>query len=523
MKMRDRLFIFSTVQLMVFGALFAIAYWQFSSSILPTFHRNLHEKAASVATAIGGQIDVALATSDAELAASTVEPYTSDPDFERVVLRTKAGEILLDRGHATSPPFTGRAHIAHRNGEAIETWVPVSLEGMELGAVSITFSTARIDAFATWARWLALVVAAVWITALVYSMWFARSFVLPLRAMMRFSRRVAGGTLTERLAVDASDELRGLQEDLNAMASDLERREIERQRRKGEAEKLQQALLVMSRTAGMAEVATNVLHNVGNVLNSLNISVSLIVQQLNESKLRSLVKLVETFDQAPGGIVAFLGTEKGKLVPSYMTSLASRLSAEQAALLLELASVTSNVDHIKMIIATQQSYAHRSDTTEVVEIATLIDDALRMGEVSFSRHGIEVSKDYEEGLTVETDRHRLLEILINVVSNARHSLKLAGQSKLRLAVELRRSAGGVSIKISDTGVGIAADNLDKIFQHGFTTKLDGHGYGLHACANAAKELGGSIAASSAGAGLGAEFTIELPLQCPKRGAHAVAA
>ncbi|MDQ3368557.1 MAG: ATP-binding protein [Myxococcota bacterium] len=523
MKMRDRLFIFSTVQLMVFGALFAVAYWQFSSAILPTFHRNLHEKSASVATAIGGQIDVALATDDADLAASTVLPYTRDPDFEHLLIRTQTGELLLERGRATSPAFTGPAGVAHRDGTAIETWLPVSLEGVELGAVSITFSTARIDAVGTWASWLALVVAAVWITALVYSMWFARSFVLPLRAMMRFSRRVAGGTLTERLAVDATDELRGLQEDLNSMASDLEGRELERQRRAREAEQLQQALLVMSRTAGMAEVATNVLHNVGNVLNSLNISVSVIVQHLNESKLRSLVKLVETFDQAPGGIVAFLGTEKGKLVPAYLSTLATRLGAEQAALLAELASVTSNVDHIKTIIATQQSYAQRSDMTEVVEIATLIDDALRMGEVSFSRHGIEVCKEYDEGVTVETDRHRLLEILINVVSNARHSLKLAGPKPLRLGVQLRRTVDGVSIKISDSGVGIPAENLDKVFMHGFTTKPDGHGFGLHACANAAKELGGSIAASSAGAGLGAEFTIELPLQGPKRGAHGLAA
>jgi C4-dicarboxylate-specific signal transduction histidine kinase len=187
--------------------------------------------------------------------------------------------------------------------------------------------------------------------------------------------------------------------------------------------------------------------------------------------------------------------------------------------LAELASVTSNVEHIKTIIATQQSYAHTSDMTEVVQLSNVIDDALRLGEVSFSRHGIDVVKDFEPNLAIETDRHRLLEILINVVSNARHSLKGSTTSKRVLAIHLRRVDHGISITISDTGVGIPATNLDRVFQHGFTTKPDGHGFGLHACANATQELGGSIIATSAGPGLGAEFTITLPLQSPKRRNH----
>jgi two-component system NtrC family sensor kinase len=177
----------------------------------------------------------------------------------------------------------------------------------------------------------------------------------------------------------------------------------------------------------------------------------------------------------------------------------------------------TNVDHIKTIIATQQSYALGSNMIETVPIAGLIDDALRMGEVSFSRHGIEVIKDYDDIASIETDRHKLLEILINVVSNARHSLKVAGSPKLQLGVHLRLTEPGISIAISDTGVGIPAENLDRVFQHGFTTKRSGHGFGLHACANAARELGGTITAASDGPGRGAVFTINLPLRHAKRG------
>lgn len=521
-KMRDRLLIFSTVQLLLFGAVFGVAYWQFSNTVLPTFERNLHDKAMSVASAIGGDLDVALATDDRDLAASAAASYVNDPDFQHLLIRTAKGDVLLEHGEHRGMIFVGPPRRARWEAGTVKTWANVVLEGVQLGEASITFSTARIDTLRTWARWLVLVVGSVWLLALVYSVWFARSFVRPLRAMMRFSRRVAGGTFVDRLTVNGRDELRGLQEDLNAMAADLETREAERRNRAIETAAMQQALVVMSRTAGKAEVATNVLHNVGNVLNSLNVSISVITDQLKTSKVSSLTKLLAIFEQTPGGITAFLATEKGKLLPTYLATLIAHLAAENATLLAELASATSNVDHIKTIIATQQSFADRPNMTETVAIGPLIDDALRMGEVSFSRHGIVVTKDYDDDVTVDTDRHRLLEILVNVVSNARHALKDATHATKRLGAQLRRTEAGISIVISDTGVGIAEDQLPRIFQHGFTTKPDGHGFGLHACANAAKELGGTISATSAGIGHGAELTIHLPLRLTPRGSHATA-
>jgi signal transduction histidine kinase len=480
--------------------------------------KNLDEKTLGMVFAIGREIDVALATEDSELAKATVAPYVSDVDFAHVEVRNAAGRVLLELGTAIGDTFGGPSSTAHDHGDAIEAWMPVTLEGVKLGAVSIAHSTARIDALATWAKRGVFAVGTIWLLALIYSIWFARSFVLPLRAMVRFSRRVASGTFTERLEVNASAELRALQEDLNAMANDLELREADRQRRAEETKEMQAALLVMSRTAGMAEVATNVLHNVGNVLNSLNVSVSVIGDQLRDSKVKSLARSLDAVGAA-GGLVGFLATEKGKLLPQYLTSVAARLTDENTQVLAELASVASNVDHIKAIIATQQSYAHSSDMTEAVQIADVIDDALRIGEVSFSRHGIDVVKDYEPDLAIETDRHRLLEILINVVANARHALKDGTSEKRVLAIHLRRLDNAVSITISDTGVGIPAENLDRVFQHGFTTKHNGHGFGLHACANATQQLGGSITATSAGPQMGAEFTITLPLKCPRWGHH----
>ncbi|MCX5744691.1 MAG: ATP-binding protein, partial [Proteobacteria bacterium] len=186
------------------------------------------------------------------------------------------------------------------------------------------------------------------------------------------------------------------------------------------------------------------------------------------------------------------------------------LLEDNANLLAELGSVTHNVEHIKSIVAMQQAYARPSGVNEPIVLASLVDDALRMAESSFIRHGIEVVKDYEPNLAVVADRHKLLQILINLISNARHALKDQADGPQRVTVSIRTTPTGVAIAIADTGVGIPAQNLGKIFQHGFTTKANGHGFGLHASANAARELGGSLIATSEGRNAGATFTLELP-------------
>jgi C4-dicarboxylate-specific signal transduction histidine kinase len=237
----------------------------------------------------------------------------------------------------------------------------------------------------------------------------------------------------------------------------------------------------------------------------------MISDQVRSSRVAGLTRSIELVDRFPGGLPAFLGTEKGKVLPTYLSSVSRRLSEENAKVLDELASVNRHVDHIKTIVAMQQSYARPSGVNEPIVIAALIDDALRMGESSFAKHGIEVVRDYASTLTVVADRHKLLQIMINLISNARHALKDHRASPQQLTVRVRSTGATITIAVIDTGVGIPAENLDRIFQHGFTTKPRGHGFGLHASANAARELGGSLQVTSDGAGRGATFTLALPV------------
>jgi signal transduction histidine kinase len=373
------------------------------------------------------------------------------------------------------------------------------------------------DAIGRWAQHLAVGVALIWMVGLGYSLAMARSLVTPIRAMIDFARKVAGGALSDRLAIAAPGELAELRDYLNQIAAELERREADRQLAAAHTDGLQHELAAVSRTAGMAEIATGVLHNVGNVLNSLNVSVSMISDQVKGSRIAGLTRSIELVETYPGGLPAFLETEKGKVLPSYLSSVSKRLSEENAKVLEELGSVNRHVDHIKTIVAMQQSYARPSGIIEPIALSELVDDALHMGEPSFARHGIEIVKDYAADVTLVTDRHKLLQIMINLISNARHALKDhradhagAPPRPQQLIVRIRCGGDTTTIAVIDNGVGIPAENLAKIFRHGFTTKQDGHGFGLHASANTARELGGTIEVASDGPGHGAAFTLTLP-------------
>jgi signal transduction histidine kinase len=163
----------------------------------------------------------------------------------------------------------------------------------------------------------------------------------------------------------------------------------------------------------------------------------------------------------------------------------------------------------------QQSYAKRGGVIDTLDVRTLVEDSLRMNEGAFCRHGVVVSRDFEEVPLIQVDKHKVLQILVNVIRNAKHACDEAQAGEKRVTVRVRAANGSVQICVIDTGVGIPQENLTRIFNHGFTTRADGHGFGLHSSALAARESGGSLHAESAGPGHGATFTLTLPLKAPE--------
>jgi len=291
--------------------------------------------------------------------------------------------------------------------------------------------------------------------------------------------------------------------------SDLKRTEKE-------LERTHRRLLETSRMAGMAEVATGVLHNVGNVLNSINVSAALITERLRESKSSGVAKVVKLLREHSADIGRFLTEdERGSQVLAYLEQLAEHLEREQLAMREELKSLVLNVGHIKEIVTTQQNYARISGVIETVTVPDLVEDALKIHGGAYVRHGVTVVREFATVPTISVDKHKVLQILVNLFHNAKYACDAGGKNEKQVTVRIKTAGEGrVKIEVADTGVGIAPENQGRIFSQGYTTRKGGHGFGLHSGALAAQQLGGALTVHSDGPNLGATFTLELPLLPP---------
>lgn len=288
----------------------------------------------------------------------------------------------------------------------------------------------------------------------------------------------------------------------------------ERKKWEAELEQLHKQLVETSRQAGMAEVATSVLHNVGNVLNSVNVSASLVDEQMRHNNLDRLEKVLQLFREHRTDLGQFLSqNDKGSKLVSYMEAVFEMMIKEREVIRGEVETLNKNIEHIKKIVAMQQSYARVAGVVESVNPVDLIEDSMRMHEAAFQRHCINVVRDYSEVPKISIDRHKVIQILVNLLGNAKYACD--GNAPVNRIVRVRvhtPATDRVCIEVVDNGMGIPAENLTRIFSHGFTTRKNGHGFGLHSGALAAKEMGGSLQVQSAGPGKGAAFILELPTQ-----------
>ncbi|MEX0164055.1 HAMP domain-containing histidine kinase [Pseudomonas brassicacearum] len=280
-----------------------------------------------------------------------------------------------------------------------------------------------------------------------------------------------------------------------------------------ELREAQAELVTTARRAGMAEIATNVLHNVGNVLNSVNVSAQVLYEKVHTSKGPGVAKVAQLMKEHPDDLGDFISSDpKGRALPDYLDKLADALAVEQQGMIAELAQLTRRIDHIKEIVATQQSYAGNASVLEPGSLRELVEDVVRICDVSLARHHITLIKEFSDVQQMPLDKHRVLQILVNLINNAKQALDAGANRPPQIILRLKVvDDGRVRVEVEDNGEGIAQDNLARVFEHGFTTRVDGHGFGLHSCILAAHEMGGDLTVQSAGPGRGALFILELPL------------
>jgi PAS domain S-box-containing protein len=296
---------------------------------------------------------------------------------------------------------------------------------------------------------------------------------------------------------------------LRVARDELEQRVLERTT---ELQDTHKRVVELARESGMAEVATSVLHNVGNVLNSINTSVT-VLKDIQQRSVAAMLRPTATLlQQHATDLPEFLTQdETGRRLPEFLDALAEDYAHEKGAVQEELKRLERNIGHVNTVVSVQQTYAGVSGIAEHVSVRNLIEDALQINAVTLEKSRIEVVREYQQNVQGAFDKHRVLQILVNLISNAKFALLASprGDKKLTLRMSLRDH--WVEIEVADNGIGIPEEIHNKIFQFGFTTRRTGHGFGLHSSAIAAQEVGGRLSFQSEGAGHGASFKLELPV------------
>ena len=298
----------------------------------------------------------------------------------------------------------------------------------------------------------------------------------------------------------------------------------ERKRAEEELAKLNKQLVDTSRTAGMAEVANSVLHNVGNVLNSVNVSATLVSDRLRGSALKDLPAAVELLCANEADLATFLTNDpRGRQLPGFLSLLSAHWVDERASLLKETETLNGHVQHIKEVVKRQQALSGLSGMVEATQVSDLVRDSLAINNSVLEKAGVEVETQLAELPPLLLDTVKTEQILVNLIRNAQEALVESGVRNKRIHLQTEITENDqLKITVADNGAGIDPDVMARLFTHGFTTKKTGHGFGLHSSVIAAREMGGALTAHSDGKGCGAAFTLLLPARTVKSSAKKAA-
>lgn len=554
--------------LAVFIAL-SLCYGAFILNDIATHRAATLRQIESLASVLGRNSVSALEFDDRDAATETLSSLAAQSAIEHAVLRDAQGEIF-----ATFPAKLP-ASLTDRRSEFLEVHRPINVsratssigamenlddlfaddaatqalsdsngtdspsEATTIGHLTIRANTNEIYSEL---RGRTLVAAIVLVSSLLIgvsiSMYFRHSITMPVHNLVTATRAIAEDRdYSHRVTKLGDDELGALANAFNAMVGELETQQkhlqlayeeleqrVERrteelatanadlQREMDKRESLQEELISASRHAGMAEIATGVLHNVGNVLNSVNVSAITLVDRVKNSHVQTVIKkLVDLLTEHKDDLATFFTSDpRGVQLPAFLQQLAVHVEAEGKEQEDELRAMMGHVDHIKVIVSRQQNYARMGGITEDVDLVTLVKDAMDLNGASNMKYGIEIKTDFDDVPTVTSDKHKILQILVNLFANAKQALLASESATKTLTLQVRSEGDMVSVSVGDNGVGIADENFKKLFTHGFTTKKTGHGFGLHSSACSAKEIGGSLSVHSDGLGKGAVFTLRIP-------------
>jgi signal transduction histidine kinase len=498
---RSRRFSLGARMVIVFGALLgAIGVFMllfFPARMAEQAHAQAEQRVTSIAQVMSTALAPAIEFDDKDNAESILGWLATARDARFGLVRDHQNRRFAV-WHAESVPTSYGWHDhaeVDLHDDLLIVTIPIRGVGGAQGTLHLGFSLEQLDTEREQAqRTVALASTLVVAIGLIATTVLAAFVVRQIRKLSTTARKIASGRLPPVMPeVSGGDEVTELASALRAM---LERVNAESQ----------QELVRASRHAGMAEVATGVLHNVGNVLTSVNLSLQLLRERTTAMPVERLRKLEQLLASSGSN-----DTEKLALTRRYLAVMTEAFEQYRAEASRDLDAFDGHIDHIKRVVVMQNAYARLRTVTEATSVRSLVDEAVELGcsrrrDISVT---VEVAPELAEVL--QLDRHRMLQILVNLVSNARDAV--SGSSNAReIRVAATREQDKLVIAVTDNGIGIGEEALARIFTAGFTSKPQGHGYGLHSAALTARQLGGSLEVWSAGEGRGARFTLTVPIE-----------
>jgi signal transduction histidine kinase len=343
----------------------------------------------------------------------------------------------------------------------------------------------------------------------------AHAITKPIVELTEATKAVALGDYSLPLKVVSNDEIGTLADNFEKMritikeyTGNLETMVFERTK---ELRVAQKDLVDKAHKAGMADIAAGTLHNVGNILNSVKVSLEVLGAKTNDLPLQEFIKANELLKENLDSIEIFIRDDpRGKKLLLYYLQIEEPFKKASAQIQRNFQRLSEKVNTISDVIAAQQNYAGVGGLTEKVILTDIVEDALLIQSGSIERHGLSVIKEFHETPEILVQKTKLVHILVNLIKNAKDSMVGMDPEKKTLRISIQNENGSIFIRIKDAGCGIAGENLNKIFSYGFTTKKDGHGFGLHSSVNYMKEMGGEMWAESEGVGRGAQFVLKFP-------------
>jgi len=323
--------------------------------------------------------------------------------------------------------------------------------------------------------------------------------LIPLRDLTHHAVEIGqSNDLTVHLSVDRNDEIGILSKEFNRMVEQLSA--------------ARKKLMDQSYQSGRAEVAVDVLHSVGNALNGVVISSYQLMEKAKNSCVGDVAKVAGLLQEQEGGLAQFFTEDpRGAIVPQYLASVASTLEEERQFVLNEATALQEKVNHIKEIITRQQGLGQKSQVRETEQMDDLLEEALKVSTGQLPDTTTEIVREYQDVPKIKVDRHKVLQILVNLINNAKKACLDSGRPERKIILRLfNPQSDRVAVQIVDNGIGIPPETLKRIFEHGYNANKAGKGDGLHANSLTAHELGGKLTVQSDGPGQGATGTLEIP-------------